>query len=241
MSQSTPKRLAIAILASAVAAVVGLSIFGITGQNNQLVAASNIPQNQDGQITEMSGEEYKALYSERSKIAYQLVTEHPQAKAALAGIAQPSFELTLTDNQDLVKLKGWRSAVILGTWTTGYTTTFTGGKAIDAAIDRKDNSVNSLTVSDMPVVRENKIFTENQKRLIAIALADPIVQERLAGKVETKDYYIHQARDFGVGDNAWIQFSTVDGKQNMIVTVNQATGEVVRTLPWWPDLAQGAQ
>lgn len=141
----------------------------------------------------------------------------------------------LDKNIDLVTIHARKSIFyepLDGDYINGYNVIVSGIRKIDVEIDRTTNIVKSLVVQDSPDTRDEVKFSDNQKRIIKIALKHPLVKQ----KIFDKSYFIQQVRESGVSIGnapcspascALVGFSMPDnGGVMLAVILDPATGKI---------------
>jgi hypothetical protein len=132
----------------------------------------------------------------------------------------------------LITKEPWTIEPLDGNFTNGYRQTLRE-KTITVDVDRVNNTVLSVkTKSDIVDVVMIE-FNENQRKIIAMSLADIRVKELLTGK----DYYIVQVRERGVGfgdhcpemECALVGFDLVSSPRGVLMAtiLNPKSGEIL--------------
>ena len=173
---------------------------------------------------------------ERGRIssAIAVTLSNPEVKKIIYSLDYSTKYHRLDSNRDRVTVVASELGTVEpldGNFTNGYRQTLKE-RTITVDIDRMNNAVLSVKTKSTPIDVVTIKFNENQKKAIAISLADPKVQELLEGK----QYYIVQVRESGVGlagyceyECALVGFDLVTSPRGVLMStiLNPKTGEVL--------------
>jgi hypothetical protein len=185
------------------------------------------PCDEDDPSSRLEPSDYRALLSKRTAIGYELAASHPRVMKIVeeSMFHQRNFEML--ERRDVVTIETAKSMSVTGTWQEGYEFTLSGRKMI--TVDIVQDAITSVNVMPLADEREYWNFTDNQKRMISIAVSYTELERILEGMSDGTDYYVSAIRDWGMGDLGYVVISSSTNREvNFLVTINQVTGEIVK-------------
>ena len=123
------------------------------------------------------------------------------------------------------------SQSVIGNWSTGYTVSYTGIRALNATVEfiaPSTYDIIAVGVTNLPNQTQSIAFSPQQKQVIQVALSNSTVGE-LMGQ---SSYYVDSVMEFPLANGTYagdyfLQLYQLNGTKNIGVFVNGASTAVV--------------
>jgi len=194
-----------------------------TGRVDQISGSRPCDEKQRSSLSPM---DERALLRERTRIGYEIAENDPRVKRSTEGLIVIQRDFEMFDKRDVVIMTVSKALIINGTWQDGYTLTLADRKLVEVNI--VGDSVTLVKSSSLPDDISYWNFTDNQMKMISIAVNYPELKAILNGISDGDDYYVSSIRDEGMGDLGYVVITLSKTHEGFIVTLNQVTGEIIK-------------